>query len=71
MFVLKKLKSFYLPFKRDFIWSLLFMLIVAAITVIYPVILQVTIDDVVLGRQYDWVPWIALGFIALMAVKAF
>lgn len=71
MFVFKKLKLFYLPFKKDFIWSLLFMLLVAAITVIYPVILQVTIDDVVLGRKYDWVPWIALGFIVIMGVKAF
>jgi len=69
MLVFKKLKSFYLPYKRDFIWSMLFMLIVAAITVVYPVILQMTIDEVVLGKQYDWVPWISFGFISIMAVK--
>lgn len=69
MLVFKKLKSFYLPFKRDFIWSTLFLIIMAGITVIYPVILQMTIDDVVLGRQYSWVPWISLGFIVIMAVK--
>jgi ABC-type multidrug transport system fused ATPase/permease subunit len=71
MLVFKKLKSFYLPFKRDVIWSLVFMLIVAVITALYPVILQVTIDEVVLGGKYDWVPWIALGLIVIMVVKAF
>ncbi|MEY2196445.1 ABC transporter ATP-binding protein [Neobacillus sp. BF23-41] len=69
MLVFKKLKSFYLPYKRDFIWSMLFLLVVAAITVVYPIILQMTIDEVVLGKKYDWVPWISFGFIAIMAVK--
>ncbi|MBO0958757.1 ABC transporter ATP-binding protein [Neobacillus sp. MM2021_6] len=69
MLVFKKLKSFYLPYKRDFIWSTLFLIIMAGITVVYPVILQLTIDDVVLGGHYRWVPWISLGFIMIMAVK--
>lgn len=69
MLIFKKLKSFYLPYKVDFFWSMLFLLIVTAITVVYPVLLQLTIDEVVLGKQYDLVPWIALGFIAIMAVK--
>ena len=67
--VFKKLKSFYLPYKKDFIWSTLFLIIMAGITVVYPVILQMTIDEVVLGGQYSWVPWISLGFIMMMAVK--
>jgi ATP-binding cassette, subfamily B, multidrug efflux pump len=70
MLIFKKLKSFYLPFKRDFVWSLLFMLVAAGITVVYPIILQMTIDEVVLGGQYGWVPWIALAFFSVMAVKA-
>ncbi|WP_066388660.1 ABC transporter ATP-binding protein [Neobacillus mesonae] len=69
MSVFKKLKSFYLPYKRNFIWSTIFLMIMAGITVIYPVILQLTIDDVVLGGQYEWVPWISLGFFTVMAVK--
>ncbi|MGE8081267.1 ABC transporter ATP-binding protein [Peribacillus loiseleuriae] len=69
MLIFKKLKSFYLPYKEDFFWSMLFLLVVTAITVVYPVLLQLTIDEVVLGKQYDLVPWIALGFIAIMAVK--
>lgn len=69
MSVFKKLKSFYLPYKKDFIWSTLFLMIMAGITVVYPIILQLTIDEVVLGGQYSWVPWISLGFIVVMAVK--
>ncbi|MFC3885733.1 ABC transporter ATP-binding protein [Bacillus songklensis] len=69
MLIFKKLKSFYLPYKKDFFWSMLFLMILTAITVVYPIILQLTIDKVVLGKQFDLVPWIALGFVAIMAVK--
>ena len=69
MLIFKKLKSFYLPYKKDFIWSLLFLVLIAGITVVYPMILQLTIDEVVLGNKYDLVPWISLGFIAVMTVK--
>jgi ATP-binding cassette, subfamily B, multidrug efflux pump len=69
MLVFKKLKSFYLPFKRDFIWSILLLMVVAAITVVYPIILQMTIDEVVIGGRFDWIPWISLGFVTIMMVK--
>ncbi|KAA0548110.1 ABC transporter ATP-binding protein [Bacillus sp. BGMRC 2118] len=65
----KKLKQFYWPFLPYFYWSMFFLLFVTAITVIYPMILQFTIDDVIIGGKYEYVPYLALGFIALMAVK--
>ncbi|WP_394136970.1 ABC transporter ATP-binding protein [Cytobacillus oceanisediminis] len=65
----KKLKQYYWPFKNYFMWSILFLFIVTAITVVYPMILQVTIDEVVMGGKYEWIPYLALGFIAIMAVK--
>lgn len=65
----KKLKQYYWPFKSYFLWSVLFLFIVTAITVVYPMILQVTIDEVVIGGQYGWIPYLALGFIAIMAIK--
>ncbi len=48
---------------------MVFLLLVTAITVVYPIILQLTIDEVVLKGKYNWIPYLALGFIALMAVK--
>ena len=66
---LKKLKDFYWPYKKMFLWSLVSMLLMTAITVVYPIILQLTIDDVILGGRYGLVIWISLGFIAVMAAK--
>ncbi|PAE19051.1 multidrug ABC transporter ATP-binding protein [Bacillus sp. 7504-2] len=65
----KKLKEFYWTFKSYFIWSVVFMLLITGITVVYPIILQVTIDEVVLGGKNNWIPYLALGFIAIMIVK--
>ncbi|PLR79628.1 multidrug ABC transporter ATP-binding protein [Bacillus canaveralius] len=65
----KKLKQYYWPYKNYFIWSIVFLLLMTAITVVYPMILQLTIDKVVLGGQYDWIPYLAVGFIAIMIVK--
>ncbi|MFB6497636.1 ABC transporter ATP-binding protein [Bacillus haynesii] len=66
---LKKLKDFYWPYKKMFLWSLVSMLLMTAITVVYPIILQMTIDDVILGGRYGLVIWISLGFITVMAAK--
>jgi ATP-binding cassette, subfamily B, multidrug efflux pump len=65
----KKLKQYYWPFVNYFIWSIVFLLLVTAITTVYPIILQLTIDEVVLGGKYNWVPYLAFGFIILMAFK--
>ncbi|NMH71360.1 ABC transporter ATP-binding protein [Bacillus sp. RO3] len=65
----KKLKSFYWPYKRHFIISMIFLIFVTGITVVYPVILQVTIDDVILEGNYRWIPYLAFGFIGIMIVK--
>jgi ATP-binding cassette, subfamily B, multidrug efflux pump len=65
----KKLKEYYWPFKNYFIWSILFMLIVTAITVVYPMILQLTIDEAVIGGRYELIPLLAAGFVGSMIVK--
>lgn len=66
---LKKLKDFYWPYKKMFLWSIASMLLMTAITVVYAIILQMTIDEVILGGKYGLVIWISLGFIAVMAAK--
>lgn len=65
----KRLKEFYWPYKKYFIFSILTLLIVTGITVVYPIILEVTIDRVVLGGNYHLVPYVSLGFLVLMALK--
>ena len=65
----KKLKQFYWPYKTMYFWSLFFLLFVTLITVVYPVVLQFTIDEVVLAGKYEFIPYVALGFIGIMIVK--
>lgn len=45
------------------------MIVVTGITVVYPIILQLTIDEVVLKGEYGWIPYLSIGFIAVMIVK--
>ncbi|MFC0522243.1 ABC transporter ATP-binding protein [Pontibacillus salicampi] len=65
----KKLKEYYLPFKHYFFISLVFILLVTGITVVYPVVLQKTIDDVVTPGQFELIPYISAVFIGLMIIK--
>ncbi|MBN8191637.1 ABC transporter ATP-binding protein [Bacillus sp. NTK074B] len=65
----KKLKAFYWPYKKHFIISMIFLIFVTGITVVYPMILQITIDDVILQGEYGWIPYLAFGFITIMVLK--
>ncbi|WP_345238730.1 ABC transporter ATP-binding protein [Pontibacillus salipaludis] len=65
----KKLKMYYLPFKRYFFVSLFFLLIVTGVTVVYPIVLKYTIDDVVDPGRYSLIPYLAAAFFGLMILK--
>lgn len=65
----KKLKDFYWPYRKQFYISLIFLILVTAITVVYPIILQITIDEVIYNSKYHFVPYLAIGFISIMALK--
>ncbi|ELK44252.1 ABC transporter ATP-binding protein [Halobacillus sp. ACCC02827] len=65
----RKLKAFYWPYRKYFFLSLFSLFFVTAITVVYPIVLQVTIDDVVAGGRYEWIPYICAVFLLLMVIK--
>ncbi|MFC0561746.1 ABC transporter ATP-binding protein [Halalkalibacter alkalisediminis] len=65
----KRLKQFYWPFKSYFIWSLLALLFVTGMTVLYPVILQFTIDHAVRAENYDLIPYLVIAIIGVMSIK--
>ncbi|MFB4167661.1 ABC transporter ATP-binding protein [Virgibacillus sp. JSM 102003] len=67
----KKLKHFYWPYKRFFFTSLVFLLFVAAITVVYPIMLQITIDEVMRAGRYSLIPYITVAFFLIMVFKGF
>lgn len=66
----KRLKSFYWPYKGRFLLSIGALILVTGITVVYPLVLKLTIDEVIGKGKYEWVPWIAGGFLLLMTLKA-
>ena len=65
----KKLKKYYWPYKNYFFISMLFLLFVSAITVVYPIILQLTIDEVVFKGNYNWIPPLVFSFVGIMVIK--
>ncbi|MBM7837939.1 ATP-binding cassette subfamily B protein [Alkalihalobacillus xiaoxiensis] len=65
----KRLARFYLPDKKFFFLSLVALVFVTAITVIYPVILQIAIDVGIRDGQYGIIPYLAVGLILIMALK--
>ncbi|PTY82924.1 hypothetical protein B5V91_18470, partial [Heyndrickxia sporothermodurans] len=67
----KKLKNFYMPYKRLFITSMFFLIIVTAITIIYPIILQLTIDEVIYDKKYEMIQYLSIGFVILILVREF
>jgi len=67
--IFKKLKRFYWPYKKYFFTSLFFLFFVVAITIVYPIVLQLTIDEVVLQERYSLIPYIAAGFFFIMLIK--
>ncbi|MBS4217919.1 ABC transporter ATP-binding protein [Bacillus sp. FJAT-49711] len=69
METLKKLRQYYWPYKQYFFISMFFLLFVTAITVIYPIILQLTIDEVVLKGQYSWIVPLTFSFLGIMIIK--
>ncbi|UFU00876.1 ABC transporter ATP-binding protein/permease [Radiobacillus kanasensis] len=69
MEVFRKLQQYFWPYKKLFFASLFFVLLVTGITVLYPILLQVTIDEVVTKERYPLIPYLAVGFILIMIVK--
>lgn len=65
----KKLKGFYWPYRKYFFWSLFALVFVTGITVVYPIVLQITIDEVIRAEKYQLVPYLAFGFIGIMLLK--
>ena len=67
----KRLKQFYWPYRKQFYLSVVFLIFVTAITVMYPIILQITIDEVVLKDKFSLIPYISIAFFIAMIIKGF
>ena len=58
-----------MPYRKYLVASIIFMIITTAITLIYPVLLQKTIDDVMLGGEFHLITLLLAGYFTLMVIK--
>lgn len=65
----QKLKQYFWPNRKLFFGSLFFLIFVTAATVVYPIVLQQTIDKVVKENRYELIPYISIIFFVIMIIK--
>ncbi|WP_077325895.1 ABC transporter ATP-binding protein [Virgibacillus siamensis] len=71
MSTFQKLKQYFWPNRKLFFGSLFFLVFVTAATVVYPIVLQQTIDNVVMKNRYNLIPYISIVFFLIMVIKGF
>jgi ATP-binding cassette subfamily B protein len=70
MNVFRQLKEFYWNEKKLLILSILCLGCATALGLVYPNLLRILIDDVIMARQFGDVPFLALLLVGVVAVKA-
>lgn len=69
MDIFKRLKQFYWPDRHFLFGSILFLILASVATVVYPVVLQLTIDRAIIHHQLQLIPYLSVGFILIMIFK--
>ncbi|MBM7632574.1 ABC transporter ATP-binding protein [Geomicrobium sediminis] len=69
MQIFKALRQYYWPYRRYFLGSIFFLVFVTGFTVVYPIFLQLAIDEGIVNQNYDLIPMLAIGFIIVMMFK--
>ncbi|MEF3301719.1 ABC transporter ATP-binding protein [Paenibacillus sp. GYB003] len=70
MNVLKQLKQFYWKDRYLLFISIVCLMCSTALGLVYPHLLRFLIDDVIKEEQFEWVPYLALLVVGIVAVKA-
>lgn len=68
--ILRQLKAFYWPDKKFLFGSILFLMIATALGLVYPNLLRYLIDDVIIPKQFDLVPGLAMIVVGVITLKA-
>ncbi|SFL95724.1 ABC transporter ATP-binding protein [Salibacterium qingdaonense] len=66
----KRLRHFYLPDRKLFFASIVFLIMMTSLTMAYPIVLQYAIDEVVIASNASLLPYLAVGFVLLTVLKA-
>ncbi|WP_172250554.1 ABC transporter ATP-binding protein [Saccharibacillus deserti] len=70
MNVLRRLQDYYWEKKTYMFVSILFLAIATALGLVYPKLLQILIDDVIVPRNFEGVPQLALAVVGVVTIKA-
>ncbi|SDI68813.1 ABC transporter ATP-binding protein [Natribacillus halophilus] len=69
MDIFKQLSRFYWPYRRYFFGSIFALLFVTGFTVVYPIFLQLAIDEGIVNQNFSIIPLLSIGFILIMLLK--
>ncbi|XEC92665.1 ABC transporter ATP-binding protein [Paenibacillus tarimensis] len=69
MDVFKQLKAYYWPERKLIAASLVSLMCATALGLVYPNMLRILIDDIILPKQFEWVPAISLIVVGVIALK--
>jgi ATP-binding cassette, subfamily B, multidrug efflux pump len=67
--LLKRVLQFTRPYRKNFIWSIVLAIVLAAFTPIRPWLIQHTVDKYIAGKNYDWLIYITIIQIAFLLVE--
>ncbi|WP_308634450.1 ABC transporter ATP-binding protein [Paenibacillus silvisoli] len=69
MDVFRQLKPFYWVERRSLFASIFCLICATALGLVYPNLLRILIDDVIVPRNFDWVPQLSLAVVGVVALK--
>ena len=67
--LLRRVLHFTRPYKKQFVWSIVLAVVLAAITPVRPYLIQYTVDHFIAGRNYDWLIYITIIQIIFLFVE--
>jgi ATP-binding cassette subfamily B multidrug efflux pump len=67
--LLKRVLQFTKPYKKRFIWSIILAIVLAGFTPIRPLLIQLTVDKYIKGKNLDWLIYITVIQIGFLIVE--
>lgn len=68
--LLKRVLQFTKPYKRIFIWSIVLAVLLAAFTPIRPLLIQLTVEKHITGKNYNWLIYITIIQIGFLLIES-
>ena len=67
--LLKRVLQFTKPYRRRFIWSIILAIVLAGFTPVRPMLIQLTVNKYITGKNLDWLVYITIIQIAFLMLE--